>query len=290
MNGIHAGIFSQNVLLVLTAFHFPPEHAAIIMIHLWYSALIPASIITAVRKKLLPKIDKVCSEAAQKRSQPFFKCVWRKNKASLHVELARDEWEGLKGYLQVPADFSATEAACNRRDVMFADNRKDEFQRTLYAQPRYWRVSTMKFRDDGIMLPFGCSRKAFDTPNPLVCPTFHCTCHVTNTIRMFFHTSRNWPMPDSADPRTSWDLLDVCTGAYTANYPAKNDLYGMLFIYLRETLLGFCRQISKRDVNLRLLSIDSLSLPTYFNQLGEHPRFDRIDVTPPLPPPPPPPF
>ncbi|KAI2731486.1 hypothetical protein CBS147309_2403 [Penicillium roqueforti] len=261
MNGIHAGIFSQNVLLVLTAFHFPPEHAAIIMIHLWYSALIPASIITAVRKKLLPKIEKVCSEAAQKRSQPFFKCVWRKNKASLHVELARDEWEGLKGYLQVPADFSATEAACNRRDVMFADNRKDEFQRTLYAQPRYWRVSTMKFRDDGIMLPFGCSRKAFDTPNP-----------------MFFHTSRNWPMPDSADPRTSWDLLDVCTGAYTANYPAKNDLYGMLFIYLRKTLLGFCRQISKRDVNLRLLSIDSLSLPTYFNQLGEHPRFDRIDT------------
>lgn len=84
-------------------------------------------------------------------------------------------------------------------------------------------------------------------------------------------------MPDSADPRSSWDIREVCTGAYTANYPAKNDLYGMLFIHLRETFLRFCRQLRKRNITIRLISIDTLSLPGYFKKL-EHPGFDRIEV------------
>lgn len=84
-------------------------------------------------------------------------------------------------------------------------------------------------------------------------------------------------MPDSADPRRSWDIQEVCTGAYTANYPAKNDLYGMLFIHPRETFLRFCRQLRKREITIRLISLDSLSLPGYFKKL-KHPGFDRIEV------------
>lgn len=98
------------------------------------------------------------------------------------------------------------------------------------------------------------------------------------TTRAIFCAGRSWPMPDSADPRISWNLLEVCTGPFTANYPAKNDLYGRLFIYLRETLLGFCRQLSKQEVKIRVLSIDPLSLPGYLKRQPGDPGFDRIEV------------
>ncbi|KAJ5189293.1 hypothetical protein N7491_005621 [Penicillium cf. griseofulvum] len=261
MNGIHSGIFCQNVVLVLVAFHFRPEEATPIMVHLWYSAMIPASVLEALQAKLLPLIQEVCAEAAQKRSVPIFKMAWKKNKASLQVELPRHEWERLREYLQVPSRLSATTAARNRQEVTMAPKREDELHRFLYAQPQYWRVSSMKFRSDGILLPFGCSREAFDTPNPTL-----------------FHASHSWPMPDTADPRTSWDLLEVCNGSYTANYSAKNDLYGLIFIHLRETLLGFCHQVAKRDISIRLLSIDSLKLPKYFEEPNGYSKFDRIET------------
>ncbi|KAF7519618.1 hypothetical protein PCG10_009904 [Penicillium crustosum] len=260
MNGVSFGVFAQNIVLVLTAFHFPPEEATPIMIHLWYSALIPTSVLTALQTKLLPLIEKVCTEAALKRPKRLFKWVWKKNKSSLQLELLRDEWERLRYTLRFPGRFPASEATRNRQEVVLADKRVDSLHRTLHAQPRYWRLSTMKFRRDGILLPFGCSRKEFDTPNPIL-----------------FSASRSWPMPDSADPRSSWDIREVCTGAYTANYPAKNDLYGMLFIHLRETFLRFCRQLRKRNITIRLISIDTLSLPGYFKKL-EHPGFDRIET------------
>ncbi|KAJ5383863.1 hypothetical protein N7517_001774 [Penicillium concentricum] len=261
MNGIHSGIFAQNIILLLTAFHFRPEDAAPIMIHLWYSALIPASVLAALQAKLQPLIRKVCSEAAQKRALQSFKWAWKKNKASLHVELPRDEWERLREYLQVPDGLSAATAARNRQEVTLPNSREDILHRFLYGQPQYWRVSSMKFRRDGILLPFGCSREEFDTPNPTL-----------------FHASHSWPIPDTADPRSSWNLLDVCNGAYTASHAAKNDLYGLLFIYLRETILGFCRQIVKRDISIRLLSVDSLELPKRFKGSSGYPGFDRVET------------
>ncbi|KGO47851.1 hypothetical protein PEXP_015440 [Penicillium expansum] len=261
MSGMQPGMFEQNIILLLTAFHFPPEEAVPIMIHLWYSALIPESFLTALRVKLLPLIEEVCSEAAQKCRRRIFKRVWKKNKASLHLMLLRDEWERLRNTLQYPDHLPHTQATRNRQEVTLSDKRVDELHRVLYAQPRYWRVATMKFRRDGILLPFGCSRKEFKTPNPAI-----------------FCAGHSWPMPHSADPRISWSPLDVCTGSYTANYPAKNDLYGRLFIYLRETLLAFCRQLSQQDVNIRLLSIDPLSLPGYIKRQPGHSGFDRIET------------
>jgi hypothetical protein len=168
MNGIHPEIFTQNIILVLVAFRFPPEEAAPIMIHLWYSALIPSSVLVALRAKLLPLIHEVCVQADHQPYVPVFEMVFEKNKASLRIELTREEWHRVRKYLQVPRRLSATTAAENRHEVTLAPSRKDELHRFLYAQPRYWRVSSVKFRTDGILLPFGCSRKEFDTPNPLV--------------------------------------------------------------------------------------------------------------------------
>ncbi|KAJ5513492.1 hypothetical protein N7463_003044 [Penicillium fimorum] len=133
MNGIHSGIFARNIILLLIAFNFRPEDAAPIMIHLWYSALIPAPVLAALQSKLQPLVRKVCSEAAQKCALQFFKWGWKKNKASLHVELPINEWERLRDYLQVPGCLSAATAARNRQEVTLPTNRVDLLHRSLYG-------------------------------------------------------------------------------------------------------------------------------------------------------------
>jgi hypothetical protein len=42
----------RNVILLLVAFHFEPEEAAEMMLHLWYSILIPEPLFKSLRSKL----------------------------------------------------------------------------------------------------------------------------------------------------------------------------------------------------------------------------------------------
>lgn len=278
VNGLQFDIFAQNIILLLIAFHLPPREATPIMIHIWYSTLIPASFLNLLQTRILHLIDEVCLKADQDPSCQRFMQVWVKNKASLQLELERDNWRRLREYLQVPRGLNSVTATANRLQVTFNDRRSDHVDRMLYCQPPYWRVATMHFRRYGILLPFGCSRRDFDTPNPFVLEVFHLVCQAVDTCSTFFHDRRSWPMPDAADPRTSWDLMEVNNGAYTKDYLAKNDLYGKFFMHVQQTLLAFCRQIAKRDIHLQLLCTQEEELPAYFKETHKRPRFDRIDV------------
>lgn len=53
-----------------------------------------------------------------------------------------------------------------RRATTLALERKNYVDRGLFNLPPAWRVGMMKFRKDGILLPFGVPRDDFDTPNP----------------------------------------------------------------------------------------------------------------------------
>jgi hypothetical protein len=285
MNGLEFPMFAQNVILLLIAFNFPPEEATPLMIHIWYSTLIPAAFLTKLRTTILPLIEEACTEARYKHQEEDYKKTWVNNKASFQLILPRTGWERLRDSLQVPGRLSGAVALRIRQKVTLDPERKDLVQKSLYAHPPYWRVASMKFRRFGILLPFGCSRKGFDTPNPLVVPASHFWYKVgqtADTFRTLFHANRTWPMPDFADPRTSWDLLEVSNGAYTAGHIAKNDLYGKLYVHIRETLLRFCQQLEKRDIRLKLLCVDSDKLPEHYDLSGPRRKFDRIEVTQPL--------
>jgi hypothetical protein len=49
---------------------------------------------------------------------------------------------------------------------MLAPERRDYVDRDLCNQPPSRRVYMMKFRADGILVPFGSFRAEFGTPNP----------------------------------------------------------------------------------------------------------------------------
>ncbi|ERF68455.1 hypothetical protein EPUS_03773 [Endocarpon pusillum Z07020] len=252
-------LVSRNVILLLTALHFDPDTAAIIMLHLWYSALLPGRILHQLRESVLPLIQEVCMKIQAKPSGGMLSKKWTLGARSLRLVLPKEDWNLLLSYFEVPKSLSATQAQKVRRDTTMACQRKDYLDRALYKIPPGWRAGTMKFRDDGILLPFSASRREFDTPNPT-----------------FYQNDSRWPLADSAGPLEGWSIDEVLQKLPDA----KNDIYGALFFYLKDLLTRFCKKIAKISISVQLLHVDAVDLPDTLRQCGVgEDSFDRIELS-----------
>ena len=159
-------IVARNAILLLTALHFGPGEATYMMLHLWYSALIPKDVYRSLQDQILPLIQEVCWKIRERPSTSLQSKTWTYGGRSLRLVLQRAMWDRLLSYLEVPDDLSALQAQKVMVSTTLAPERKDYVDRALFTQPPPWRVCNVKFRKDGILLPFGCPRRQFDTPNP----------------------------------------------------------------------------------------------------------------------------
>ncbi|KAH0565170.1 hypothetical protein GP486_001434 [Trichoglossum hirsutum] len=252
-------IVARNVILLLTALHFGPGEATAIMLHIWYSALIPEQMFRSLQDNILPLIQKVCAKIREKPAMSLQSKTWRYGARSLRLVLQKAMWDRLPSYLQVPDGLSMAEAQNVMSSTTLAPERRDYVDRALYTRPPPWRVCITKFRKDGILLPFGQSRRGFDTPNPTL-----------------YQTTDFWPMMDSADPSEGWPVKEVIRKAPLA----KNDIYGSLFMYIQGILLKFCHQIERLKICFQLFQVDALELPSIIKQsgMGKY-YFDRIEVS-----------
>lgn len=166
MNDKDLDIVARNTILLLTALCFDPEPAAEIMIHIWYSALIPRPLLVCLREKVLPLLVDVRSKIHPKPVNGLFSKTWKFGSCTLQLVLLRDQWVSLPSYLDVPDGLSASKAQQVRMASVMAPERKDFLDRALCTQLPEWRVSKMDFRRNGILLPFGWPKELFDTPNP----------------------------------------------------------------------------------------------------------------------------
>lgn len=159
INDKELDIVARNAILLLTALCFDPEPAAEIMIHLWYSALIPQPLLVELREKVLPLLEDVRNKIHAKPFNGLFSKTWRFGSCTLQLVLQRDQWRILPSYLHVPEGLSTSKAQQVRIATTMAPERKDYLDRSLCAQLPEWRVSKMDFRRNGILLPFGSSKK-----------------------------------------------------------------------------------------------------------------------------------
>jgi hypothetical protein len=80
---------------------------------------------------------------------------------------------------------------------------------------------------------------------------------------------------DSADPLEGWPVKEVIQKAPLA----KSDIYGSLFIYLRDILLKFCHQVERLKICFQLFQVDAQDLPGIMRERGiDKYYFDRIEV------------
>ncbi len=166
INDTNGHIVARNIILLLIALLFPPNEAAPIMLHMWYSAFLPGTVLSTLQKKLVPYFEAKCMDIQDDQSGDLLVETWDFDKRSISLAMEKEFWFNILSYLQVPANLSKSEAMSIMHSVTNSSARKDDFDKILLNLPPPRRLCSAKFRLDGILLPFGNFRQNFDTPNP----------------------------------------------------------------------------------------------------------------------------
>ena len=159
-------IVARNIILLLVALHFEPETAVPIMIHLWYSALLPANMLYSLQQSILPYVEDVCKKIWTTKEGVLQAKTFIIGDSSVRIVLLKEQWFELKDFFKVPPRLTKQNADFIRRQTTEAQERIDYVDRAVYMQPKGKRAGIMRFRHTGILLPYGASQKDFDTPNP----------------------------------------------------------------------------------------------------------------------------
>ncbi|KAL5410092.1 hypothetical protein PMIN04_010751, partial [Paraphaeosphaeria minitans] len=165
INDINFTVVARNAILLFVALSLAPEEAVPIMIHVWYSALLPRAMLDTIRRVALGPIMDVCEKIKDKPVYSIQAKTLTFGQRILRIVLKKNQWNELKEYFDIPPGLTSEDAQVIRRRVMLAPERIDYLHRALCNQTPPIRVATVTFREDGILLPHGASRKQFDTPN-----------------------------------------------------------------------------------------------------------------------------
>ncbi|KAM0438690.1 hypothetical protein ACHAPT_001446 [Fusarium lateritium] len=182
-----------------------------------------------------PMLEEVCISLEDEPLEHVHSKTFAFGPSRLNIVLPKKSWLALLNYLKLPVDLTAERAREARTAVTLPDEHKDYKEQSYLALSPSQRLCAERFRSDGILLPFGASRKAFDTPNPTL-----------------FHGA-HWPYKDDIEPIHGWSLVEVME---TSSGAAPSDQYGKLFYHLRKLFADFCEGLKERNISFRLYEQD----------------------------------
>ncbi|OKP10296.1 hypothetical protein PENSUB_4292 [Penicillium subrubescens] len=177
INDRNSTVVARNLILLLLALDTADQHWSEIdqdrevtktLIHIWYSSFINSRTLSRIQAKALPLIAGVCDEALFLEPGAFLSKTWYfKSQRSLQVTLNREEWLLARRLCCVPGSLTFEQAQKIRTAVTLAPERADYMDRWLYKElTPALRVGQERFREDGMLLPFGHTRNGFNIPNP----------------------------------------------------------------------------------------------------------------------------
>ncbi|PFH56608.1 hypothetical protein XA68_16257 [Ophiocordyceps unilateralis] len=254
-------VVARNVILLLLAFDgFRDEASSVAsiieaIIHVWYSAFIPQTVFSRLQQRVKPLIDDVCSRLASENPDLVIRKSWEaSNGASLNLVLRQEDWFRLRQFVNLPDGLTKEEASRIRAAVTLAPERADYRDRWNYKEATpFMRIAKQRFREDGLLLPFGHPRLGFDIPNPTL------------------FQSKTWTLHDQADPTGGWTISAVGQ----RSWPAPGDWYGKLVAHLTMLLDKFITKLGKNFVCFQLFHTDARMLPLF---LGAR-KYCRIEVS-----------
>ncbi|KAI1209960.1 uncharacterized protein F4807DRAFT_425047 [Annulohypoxylon truncatum] len=255
LNDRDADVVGRNAIMLLLA--LMEDDAAVAadnIIHLWYSSFISQTLYDTLNGKIRELVQDICKKIEGKPPNAALGKTWTFGLRSLRLVLTRNQWFELLASLEVPPGLTAEKAQKIRQSVTLAPERVDYRHRRYFAQPPGDRASADKFRDHGILLPFGAPRDSFTIPNPTL-----------------FRDAESWPMKDDADPIHGHSLEEI--KRFSCDAPA-NDIYGKLSFFLKDLVTRFHRRLQNLDIKFHLLNVNAEDLPEYVGQV----LFDRIEV------------
>lgn len=160
---------ARNLILLLVGLVVEdPEEAVHSIIHLWYSALVRESDIDILHNRIRPLIQDICEKIKNKPSTTLLGKTWTFGTRSLRLVLEQSSWNHLLTFFDKPAGLTAEQAQSIRTANTLAHSRRDYRDRYMSCITPSQRISFNKFRQDGLLLPFGFPRHDFKEPNPCV--------------------------------------------------------------------------------------------------------------------------
>ncbi|KAF4594736.1 hypothetical protein GQ602_000349 [Ophiocordyceps camponoti-floridani] len=265
INDKDSDVVARNAILLLLAFDAArspgDDEAASVsatveaIIHLWYSAFIPQRVLTRLQQSVGPLINEMCYSIATQPADHIFRKSWEASDgACLSLSLQQKTWFRLRRFLNVPAGITKEKATRIRDAVTSAPERADYRDRWHYNEATpFGRIAKERFRQDGLLLPYGHPRLGFDIPNPTL------------------FQSSSWSLNDKADPRDGWAISEV----QRCLWPASEDWYGRLTAHLTALLGKFIAKLGKNNVSFQMHNTDARVLPYYL----EDRKFNRIEVS-----------
>jgi hypothetical protein len=160
---------ARNLILLLIGLVVQNSDEAIdCIIHLWYSALVRESDIDILNNQIRPLIQDVHEKVKNKPPNTLLGKTWTFGSRSLRIILKQSSWNHLLSFFDKPAGLTAEKASKVRAENTLAHSRRDYRDRYMIYLPSSQRIPFHKFRQDGLLLPFGFPRHEFKEPNPFV--------------------------------------------------------------------------------------------------------------------------
>ncbi|KAF4439781.1 hypothetical protein FACUT_3901 [Fusarium acutatum] len=168
MNDIDIAVVARNAILLLTSLTADDKNEATdCIIHIWYSSFIRKSDHAILEQRIRPLIQTVCDKIKEKPNNRILGKTWTFRKHSLRLVLTKAAWDKVLSYTTVPEGLTMERANQIRKAVTLAESQLDFLERhTLFAIPSH-RVPKQRFREEGVLQPFGAQRSEFSIPNPL---------------------------------------------------------------------------------------------------------------------------
>ncbi|KAF5577993.1 hypothetical protein FPCIR_11794 [Fusarium pseudocircinatum] len=243
INDRDLNIVGRNAIILLIALTSEDDEQAIdCIIHTWYSSFIRKSDQAVLDQRIRPLIQAVCDKVKGKPDNRILGKTW-------------GAWDKLLSFVKTRSGLTMEKANQYRKDVTLAESERDFLDRHYVFLPPSHRVAKQRFREDGVLQPFGAGRGEFTIPNPTL-----------------FHVPSSWPMEYSCEPLDGWFAKDV---EMTQHGPATSDIYGKLFTYLRSVLKDFMSRIANKNISFQLFHLDALSLLDHLKKGS----FDRIEAS-----------
>ncbi|TDZ38544.1 hypothetical protein C8035_v004783 [Colletotrichum spinosum] len=253
INDGEVAIVARNLIILLIDLTAPSSEVAIdCIIHVWYSAFLRQSHLDLLRYRVRPLLAKACRMAKPKEPGGLPTMKWYLGTRSLEVSLKKSVWRKALSLLD-PVGIRRADAVRMRKAITLSHGARHRFEADLLLQDTSQRIALWRYREEGLLLPFGASREGFCHPNP--------TLYDSEALRA-------WPVHAAANPLSGWSPTEV---GNTRSSPA-GDVYGQLSVMLREVLYRFYR---RQHVSFKIVHKDAYELWKTLD-LGS---FDRIEVS-----------
>jgi len=168
INDLDMDIVARNVIMLLLALKVEdPEQAVQSIIHIWYSATIRPVDARLLAELIHPMIEDVCVKITDRAAGSLQAKTRKVGKSSLRLVLKKEAWKTLFSHLRLPPGLTLQQAYDKRVAVTKAEQQQEIHRDLCVLHPEH-RLCREKYREDGIMLPFGHSREGFTIPNQYV--------------------------------------------------------------------------------------------------------------------------